>query len=381
MKKILSVLLVLAMVCAGTAALADAPYTPGTYTVSVDGHNGEICLAVEMTADAIASIKVLSHSETTGLGDVAMDKVIAAIVAANNADVDAVASATVSSNAVIKGVKIALERAAKGEVDQPEEKAPAAQEMTFANQCKEAGVDFIYEDPNAAIYDFATTDASVDVKTSASGKAKYVDETDGPCIRTPLDLATRSAVKVKVYYWIADENGASTIADAAKLDNAQYVSYPFPNDGGKYSVKLQSNGLGTNTVVTVNENNEPTVAIFGLKYTVDENGTNVYTSCAVMAETATYRNLLAGSPIMISYYEYNPYSEKKIGIGARNAGARVKCELDAERSTLTTVPAEGEKAQTLTVAEYLAMDEAARAAITIKYIKMVAKVVELYSIG
>ena len=37
--------------------------------------------------------------------------------------------------------------------------------------------------------------------------------------------------------------------------------------------------------------------------------------------------------------------------------------------------------QTLTVAEYLAMDEAARAAITIKYIKMVAKVVELYSIG
>lgn len=77
-------------------------YTPGTYTVSVDGHNGEICLAVEMTADAIASIKVLSHSETTGLGDAAMDKVIAAIVAANNADVDAVASATVSSNAVIK---------------------------------------------------------------------------------------------------------------------------------------------------------------------------------------------------------------------------------------------------------------------------------------
>ena len=324
MKKILSVLLVLAMVCAGTAALADAPYTPGTYTVSVDGHNGEICLAVEMTADAIASIKVLSHSETTGLGDVAMDKVIAAIVAANNADVDAVASATVSSNAVIKGVKIALERAAKGEVDQPEEKAPAAQEMTFADQCKEAGVDFIYEDPNAAIYDFATTDASVDVKTSASGKAKYVDETDGPCIRTPLDLAARSAVKVKFYYWIAAGNGASTNAAAALL---------------------------------------------------------AYTSCAVMAETATYRNLLAGSPIMISYYEYNPYSEKKIGIGARNAGARVKCELDAERSTLTTVPAEGEKAQTLTVAEYLAMDEAARAAITIKYIKMVAKVVELYSIG
>ena len=382
MKKLLSVLLVLTMVCVGASAFADAPYTPGDYTVSVDGHNGEVRLKVEMTADAIAAVKVLSHSETAGLGDTAMEQVSAAIVAANSTDVDTVSGATVSSNAVINGVKLALERAAKGEVDQPEEeKTPAAQEMTFADQCKEAGVDFTYEDPNADIYDFVTTDASVDVKTSASGKAKYVDETDGPCIRTPLDLAARSAVKVKVYYWIADENGAATIADAAKLENAQYVSYPFPNDGGKYSVKLQSNGLGTNTVVTINADNEPTVAIFGLKYTVDENGVDVYTSCAVMAETATYRNLIAGSPIMISYYEYNPYSEKKIGIGARNAGARVKCELDTERSTLTTVPAEGEKAQTLTVAEYLAMDEAARAAITIKYIKMVAKVVELYSIG
>lgn len=221
----------------------------------------------------------------------------------------------------------------------------------------------------------------MDVITHASGKAKYVDETDGPCIRTPLDLAARSAVKVKVYYWIADENGVSTLEEAAKLENAQYVSVPFPNDGGKYAIKLQSNGLGTNTVVTIDENNEPTVAIFGLKYTVDENGTDVYTSCAVMAETATYRNLIAGSPIVISYYEYNPFTEKKIGIGARNAGARVQCELDQQRSMLTTIPAEGETAQKISVADYLAMDEDARNAIQIKYITMVAKVVALYSIG
>ena len=208
-----------------------------------------------------------------------------------------------------------------------------------------------------------------------------MDETDGPCIRTPLDLAARSAVKVKVYYWIADENGVSTLEEATKLENAQYVSVPFPNDGGKYAIKLQSNGLGTNTVVTIDENNEPTVAIFGLKYTVDENGTDVYTSCAVMAETATYRNLIAGSPIVISYYEYNPFAEKKIGIGARNAGARVQCELDQQRSMLTTIPAEGETAQKISVADYLAMDEDARNAIQIKYITMVAKVVALYSIG
>ena len=96
---------------------------------------------------------------------------------------------------------------------------------------------------------------------------------------------------------------------------------------------------------------------------------------------ATYRNLIAGSPIVISYYEYNPFTEKKIGIGARNAGARVQCELDQQRSMLTTIPAEGETAQKISVADYLAMDEDARNAIQIKYITMVAKVVALYSIG
>ena len=82
-----------------------------------------------------------------------------------------------------------------------------------------------------------------------------------------------------------------------------------------------------------------------------------------------------------TYYEYNPFTEKKIVIGARNAGARVQCELDQQRSMLTTIPAEGETAQKISVADYLAMDEDARNAIQIKYITMVAKVVALYSIG
>lgn len=103
--------------------------------------------------------------------------------------------------------------------------AEAVTEETFADQCKAAGIDFNYEDPNASIYDFQTTDAAVDVITHASGKAKYVDETDGPCIRTPLDLAARSAVKVKVYYWIADENGVSTLEEAAKLEMRSMSAY------------------------------------------------------------------------------------------------------------------------------------------------------------
>jgi len=52
-----------------------------------DGNNGAITLRVEMTADAIADIKVVSQSETAGLGDVAIDKMIEAILVAGNTDV------------------------------------------------------------------------------------------------------------------------------------------------------------------------------------------------------------------------------------------------------------------------------------------------------
>ena len=71
-RRALSTLMALSLFCAGGAAMADGAYTPGTYTVSADGNNGAITLRVEMTADAIADIKVVSQSETAGLGDVAI---------------------------------------------------------------------------------------------------------------------------------------------------------------------------------------------------------------------------------------------------------------------------------------------------------------------
>lgn len=145
-RRALSTLMALSLFCAGGAAMADGAYTPGTYTVSADGNNGAITLRVEMTADAIADIKVVSQSETAGLGDVAIDKMIEAILVAGNTDVDTVSQATVSSEAVIAAVNAALSRAEKGEVDTVASPvAEAVTEETFADQCKAAGIDFTYE--------------------------------------------------------------------------------------------------------------------------------------------------------------------------------------------------------------------------------------------
>ena len=380
MKKIVS-LLMAAMMLLGSVAMA-APYTAGNYTVTVDGHNGTVTLTVTTTDSAIAAIKVVDHAETANLGDTAMDKVAADIIAANSADVDSVAGATVSSDAVKKAVAEALVRAEKGEVDAAAEEVKAARAyQTFAEQCYVAGIDYVWEDPNADIFAFESTDPDLDVVTHASGPAKYVDETEGPCIKTPLDLAARSAVKVKVYYWTADENGVATLEEAAKLEDAKYISEPFPNDGNKYVISNRSNGYGTKTVITINEDGTPCAAIYGLSFKVDANGKDVYTSCSVMSETATFRNLLAGSPVQIVYYEYNPYSAAKIGIGTRNAGCRVYCELDLERSTITLEKDANGNAVKMTAAEFLAKTEEERAALDVNYITMVCKVVELNSIG
>lgn len=248
---------------------------------------------------------------------------------------------------------------------------------TFEEQCTAAGIELTFEDLNADLYTFTSTDPSVDVVTHASGRAKYVDEIDGPCIKTSADLAVRSQTKVKTYYWTPDEeNGVDTLEAAAKLEDAKYMLYPFPNDGQKYTIDLNESAVGTNTICTVDEEAFPTAAVFGMKYVEEEDG-SVYTSAAITAETATYRNIMAGSPILIVYYEYNPHTEKKIGIGARNAGARVACVMDEDKSTLAFEDSEDK----ISVADYLKMSDEEKEGLVIRYLSLKAKVMELYSIG
>lgn len=90
---------------------ASTGYTAGTYTSVQKGNNGDVEVEVTLTSDAIESITVLSHQETEGLGDVAMDEVIASILENQSTLVDTVAGATVSSTAVINAVNDCITQA------------------------------------------------------------------------------------------------------------------------------------------------------------------------------------------------------------------------------------------------------------------------------
>lgn len=103
-----------AALVAGLLTSAAWAMTPGTYTETANGRNGDVTVAVTVSTDKIESVKIVKHSETPGIGTLAVDKLPSAIVAAQTAGVDGVTGATVTSDAVKKAVAAALKKAGAG---------------------------------------------------------------------------------------------------------------------------------------------------------------------------------------------------------------------------------------------------------------------------
>ena len=104
MKKLISILvsmlLVLSLTVTGLAA-------DGTFQGEGAGKGGMITVEVTVENGEIAAINVLSHDETPGFAD-ALGTVSAAMIAANQVDVDGVTGATLSSNGLKAAVTAAL---------------------------------------------------------------------------------------------------------------------------------------------------------------------------------------------------------------------------------------------------------------------------------
>ena len=106
MRKFLSLLLALVMVLCCIPAVAET--ADGVYEGTGAGLNGAIKVSVTVSGGKITEVKVLEHSETAGISDPAIEKIPAAIVEAQSADVDIVSGATFTSKGIIEAVKNAL---------------------------------------------------------------------------------------------------------------------------------------------------------------------------------------------------------------------------------------------------------------------------------
>ena len=82
-----------------------------TFTASGTGKNGDVNVSVTIEGGKITEIKILDHQETPGIFEPAVEKIPAAIIENQSITVDAVTGATMTSDAIMKAVELALTKA------------------------------------------------------------------------------------------------------------------------------------------------------------------------------------------------------------------------------------------------------------------------------
>ena len=108
---LLSVAMVLSLLtgCGASGSKATSGSIAGTYEGTGNGRNGDIVVAVTLDDNAaITNIEVKEQQETEGVGDIAFDQMIPQMVEHNTIAVDAVATATITSNGLLEAVRNAL---------------------------------------------------------------------------------------------------------------------------------------------------------------------------------------------------------------------------------------------------------------------------------
>lgn len=107
----MSCILGIAFGLSGCSGEKSAAYHPGTYTSSASGYGGDVTVEVTFDRESILCVTVLEHSETPSVADRALEEIPEQIVKAQTSDVDAVTSATITSDAVKTAVADCIQQA------------------------------------------------------------------------------------------------------------------------------------------------------------------------------------------------------------------------------------------------------------------------------
>lgn len=94
-----------------TNSIQASGYTAGTYAAEADGYGGPVKVEVTFSETEITDAEILSHSETAGLGDAALERMKEQILVGQTLAVDTVAGATISSSAMIAAIEDAVQQA------------------------------------------------------------------------------------------------------------------------------------------------------------------------------------------------------------------------------------------------------------------------------
>lgn len=109
-----------------TATSGDAIYTPGTYTGTATGI-GEVKVTMTFSETAITDVVIDASNETESIGGVAAPTLQEALMTAQNAEIDNISGATVTTNAVKKAAASCIEQAMGVKADGADSSAAASE--------------------------------------------------------------------------------------------------------------------------------------------------------------------------------------------------------------------------------------------------------------
>lgn len=114
----------MAVICAFSSVLllsgcsesrgSGSAYQAGTYTASAEGYGGDVTVEVEFDNESILSVTVLSQNETESVAGQALKEIPEQIVEAQTSEVDAITSATITSDAIMTAVADCIQQATHG---------------------------------------------------------------------------------------------------------------------------------------------------------------------------------------------------------------------------------------------------------------------------
>ncbi len=111
MKRILGIVLALCMSATCFCAMAEATYQPGTYEATAAGFGGDVKVTMTFDETSITDVQIEGNMETDGVGSIAVEKLPAAILEAQSANVDGISGASFTSKAVLLAADECIEKA------------------------------------------------------------------------------------------------------------------------------------------------------------------------------------------------------------------------------------------------------------------------------
>lgn len=150
-------------------------YNAGSYVGTAGGRNGDVTVNVTVSESTITNVEVTDHSESAGIADPAIEQIPSAIVKAQSTDVDAVAGATITSNAIKEAVSIALGKA-RGSTNKKEKINTTADVIVIGAGAAGLAAGASAHEAGASVIILETNNYAGGAAISSMGNLLYIDD-------------------------------------------------------------------------------------------------------------------------------------------------------------------------------------------------------------